>query len=194
MTHLHLRTASSLQTASRTVDDPNFERRSGSDVSQMCASVADPLVSPQPVVGGIHFEDRTVEGPIINPPGVNLFLVFFLFKFLQRAVYPTGTRSRRHARTHTQTRAPRQPNLAKFTRLRFQVREGSTGRQRSQPAAVWVITGKTMSNLAAPRSVNAAVTRTGINITRQVLRRARRLCAALLRKAQVSVRHDKHTD
>lgn len=85
MTHLHLRRASSLQTASCTlrasVDDPNFERRSGSDVSQICGSVANPLVSPQSVVG-IHFEVRTVEGLIINPPPVDVFF-FFFFKFLR---------------------------------------------------------------------------------------------------------------
>lgn len=71
MTHLHLQRASSLQTASCTfrasVDDPNFERWSCSDVSQMGTSVANPLVSPQPVVG-IHFEVRAFEGLIINPP------------------------------------------------------------------------------------------------------------------------------
>lgn len=124
------------------MDDPNFERRSGSDVSQICASVANPLVSPQPVAG-IHFEVRTVEGLIINPPPLD-FSFFFFFSnssgepHIQPEHAPAGT----HAGKHTQIGHKRQPNLAKFTQPWFQVlrtAEGSTGRKRGQSAAVRLI-------------------------------------------------------
>lgn len=83
------------------MDDLNFERRSGSDVSQICASVANPLVSPQPVVG-IHFEARTVEGLIIIPPPLD-FSFFFFFQ-----IPPVSRISNRNtlppARTQANTR------------------------------------------------------------------------------------------
>lgn len=127
------------------MDDPNFKQRSGSDVSQICGSVANPRVSPQPVVG-IHFEVRTVEGLIKNPPPVDFF--------------PSNSSGKPHiqpehapAGTHTQIGA-RQPNLAKFTQLRFQVlrtAEGSAERKGWKSAAVWVITGE---NVTFSRSVD----------------------------------------
>lgn len=134
MTHLHLRRASSLQTASCTlrasVDDPNFERGSSSDASQIGTSVANPLASPQPVVG-IHFEVRTVEGLIINPPPVI------------SQIPPVNRISIRNALSHADG-LQCQPDLAKFTQLRIQelmIEQRSRGRKRRKSAAVWVITG-----------------------------------------------------
>lgn len=69
MTHLHLRRASSLQTAFYTVslwDYPNFEHLCHSDVKQISGRVANPVASPKPDVG-IHFEVITQEGPIVIP-------------------------------------------------------------------------------------------------------------------------------
>lgn len=69
MTHLHLRRASSLQTASYTfnlLDYPNFERSCRSDVKQISGRVTNPVASPQPVVG-IHFEVIIGEGLIVTP-------------------------------------------------------------------------------------------------------------------------------
>lgn len=48
------------------IDYPNFERRSRSDVSQISGRVANPLASPQPVVS-VHFEVITGEELILIP-------------------------------------------------------------------------------------------------------------------------------
>ena len=97
VTHLHLRRVSSPQTASYTfspfpfsffVDYPNFESSWRSDVKQISGRVANPVASPQPVIG-IHFEVIIGRATDSNPP--------VLFKFPRWAAYPS-----RHALTHTQ--------------------------------------------------------------------------------------------
>lgn len=81
------------------MDDPNFERWSCSDVSRIGTSVANPLVSPQSVVG-IHFEVRTVEGLIINPPPLVYFIFIYFIFFLNSCGKPHIQAA---SGTHTQT-------------------------------------------------------------------------------------------
>lgn len=61
--------------------------------------------------------------------------------------------------------------------------EGSAGRETQEVRRSLGHRGRKMSNVSAPQTVNAAVTRTVIDIPSQVLRRARRLCGALTEKS-----------
>ncbi len=98
VTHLHLRRASSLQTASYTfsrLDYPNFERSCRSDVKQISGRVANPVSSPQPVVG-IHFE-VIIGGLIVIPP-------CFSNSLGEPHIHPGSQRERARAHRHTNTR------------------------------------------------------------------------------------------
>lgn len=114
MTHLHLRRASSLQTAFYTVslwDYPNFEHLCHSDVKQISGRVANPVASPKPDVG-IHFEVITKEGPIVIP-------LCFSNSLGEPHIHP-GCLSHTHTNPHRHTQATMSPDLAKFTQLCFQ--------------------------------------------------------------------------
>ena len=133
MTHLHLRRASSLQTASYTfslvrLSPKTLNARRRSDAKQTGGRVANPAASPQPVVG-IHFEVIIGERLIVIPP---------LLAFQIPSVSRISIQAARHTHTHTHTltrahthRGERggtmSPDLAKFTQLWLQ-ELGSTGR------------------------------------------------------------------
>lgn len=115
MTHLHLRRVSSLQTASCTfcwLDDPNFERSCLSDVTQSSRTEANPVASPQPVVG-IHFELVIREG-LIKKKIPSCFLNFLS----ELQIHAGGSRAR--ARMHAHKYTTMSPGPAKFTQLLFQ--------------------------------------------------------------------------
>lgn len=105
MTHLHLRRASSLQTASYTFNLFRLSKlcaRARSDVKQISGTVANPVASPQPVVG-IHFEVIIGEG-LIKPPLLALQIPS-VSRISIRGVD-------QHIRTDTQ--ATMSPDLTKF--------------------------------------------------------------------------------
>lgn len=127
MTHLHLRRASSPQPASCTFslsDDPNFERLCRLDGEQVGGGAANPVGSPQPVVG-IHFEGITGEELIVIP---SCFL-----NSLREPHIHLGSSARAH------TGAAVSPNLAKFTQLSFQELAFSGG--SVETASVWSSSG-----------------------------------------------------
>ncbi len=212
VTHLHLRRASSLQTASYTfslLDYPNFERLCRSDVKQISRIVANPVASPQPVVG-IHFEVIIGEGLIVIPP-------CFSNSLSEPHIHPgcsTHTHTQRHTHTHTQTMSP---NLAKFTQLWFQkLKFSGWPLQKLEVCRKWVSSGPPQfwswhgdaddaggkfSRSTSPERrchlffSSSALRTVVIIIPNQLLQRAQRVCVTLQRNAQVNPGgHDEHTN
>lgn len=195
MTHLHLRRASWLQTASCTFslrDYPNFERWSRSDVSQIRRKVANPVASPQPVVG-IHFEVIIGEGLIVIPP-------CFSNSLGEPHIHPDCS-----ARTHTR----RGYNVTRSGQVyaavasgagihcfqhKLEVNEGSPCDPHKEMLLMVVDSAAPQPpNVAATSLSPSALRAVVVIIPNQLLHRAR-LRVTLQSNAQVPVGHDEHTN